>query len=670
MAMTIMNNSAAMMTLGEVNKNTTKLGKDLQKVANGQKINSAGDAASEYAISEKMRVQLRALNQDTQNVQNGSSLLRTALGGVDEIIDNLRSMKEMAINAANDTNTDADRKTIEKEFSSRRRTINDIATTTSYNGKTILDGTYALHEKERITGVHVYTEIVEADVVDLEPVILSGKQNVNIYARGTYKLADDFSGTIKVHTSDIFIDQQNPNTVLRNVTIEGPTGGNGTIRIGNLNIQNGGASVSDDRNVMKFHGSNNTLVVDGNNRFAVGAGGQESTKAVINVGGGLTVVGASNSASLYVGVTGASTWNGGAGIGSDKGERSTADITIGGGFDLHVVTQDGAGIGAGKHSGSIGNIYIANGANIKVDISNNVRSASDGAGIGSGYSNSRAGDIYIGKDVNIEILNRNQGAGVGSGGRSVSYVGNIYVDGSANIWDTHLYPSNAGQLIGAGYNSTAGTVYNPYNVDIPWTVPPIPDEETVYNSRQVTEYDKEITKYGTSLAIHSGNKQNQRIDLHISDMHSYALGTGSLLDSKGNFTDASDKERYDALSSNTKLQTEWRKTVRFASGRTVDDIDVTSRFNANVAVRVLDGALESALDEATNIGAYISRLEFTESNIVTANENTQASESGIRDADMAKAMTSYTKNNVLAQASQSMLAQANQSTSSVLSLLQ
>jgi len=66
----------------------------------------------------------------------------------------------------------------------------------------------------------------------------------------------------------------------------------------------------------------------------------------------------------------------------------------------------------------------------------------------------------------------------------------------------------------------------------------------------------------------------------------------------------------------------------------------------------------------------LQRLDYTDANLTTMSENTQAAESTIRDADMAKEMTAYTKNNVLLQASQSMLAQANQSSSAVLSLLQ
>jgi flagellin len=99
-------------------------------------------------------------------------------------------------------------------------------------------------------------------------------------------------------------------------------------------------------------------------------------------------------------------------------------------------------------------------------------------------------------------------------------------------------------------------------------------------------------------------------------------------------------------------------------------LNVGTQKNANAAINVLDNALQKALDQQTTLGAVQSRLEYTSSNLVTASENVTASESAIRDADMAKEMTEYTKNNVLLQAAQSMLSQANQNSSAVLSLLQ
>ena len=140
--MTVRNNRAAAKSLGELNKNRKALSKALAKVATGQKYNNAGDGASEYSISEKMRAQIRALGQDLQNTQNGSSLLKIAEGGVQNIIDELRTMREKALDAANDHNTDSDRATLQKEYKQRYQNIEDLVNTTAYNGKLILNGDY------------------------------------------------------------------------------------------------------------------------------------------------------------------------------------------------------------------------------------------------------------------------------------------------------------------------------------------------------------------------------------------------------------------------------------------------------------------------------------------------------------------------------------------------
>jgi flagellin len=134
-----------------------------------------------------------------------------------------------------------------------------------------------------------------------------------------------------------------------------------------------------------------------------------------------------------------------------------------------------------------------------------------------------------------------------------------------------------------------------------------------------------------ALTFQVGAKANQSIKVGLGDMRSEALGL------KG--------------SDGTKL-------------------NISTQEKANAAINVLDNAVQKALDQQTTIGSIESRLSYTSTNLTTASENVQASESTIRDADMAKEMTNYTKNNVLLQAAQSMLAQANQSSSSVLSLLQ
>lgn len=140
MAMTVLNNTAAMMTLGELNKNITKVGKDLKKISSGQRLTGAGDGASDYAISEKMRVRIRALGQNERNVQTGANLLRVAEGGVQQQLEILKTIKEKVLDANNDSNTDIDRATIQKEINQGFRQMEQIAQETNYNGKRLLAG--------------------------------------------------------------------------------------------------------------------------------------------------------------------------------------------------------------------------------------------------------------------------------------------------------------------------------------------------------------------------------------------------------------------------------------------------------------------------------------------------------------------------------------------------
>lgn len=139
MAMVVKNNMSAVNTLNTLNKNQSALSQSLQKVSSGMKINSAGDDASGMAISERMRVQVRSLDQDDKNTKNGAALLRTAEGAVQSTIEVLKTLKEKAINAANDTNTDGDRRLIQIEIDKMIDQIDENALTT-YNGKYLVDG--------------------------------------------------------------------------------------------------------------------------------------------------------------------------------------------------------------------------------------------------------------------------------------------------------------------------------------------------------------------------------------------------------------------------------------------------------------------------------------------------------------------------------------------------
>ncbi len=106
-----------------------------------------------------------------------------------------------------------------------------------------------------------------------------------------------------------------------------------------------------------------------------------------------------------------------------------------------------------------------------------------------------------------------------------------------------------------------------------------------------------------------------------------------------------------------------------ASAIGVDTVDISTKFGAQVAIETVQGALEKVSSQRSSLGAMQNRLEHTIKNLDTAAENLQASESRVRDVDMAKEMMTFTKNNILTQAAQAMLAQANQAPQGVLQLL-
>ncbi|NLU33239.1 MAG: flagellin [Clostridiaceae bacterium] len=138
--MIINHNIAALNTYRQLSVNNTATSKSLEKLSSGYRINRAGDDAAGLAISEKMRSQIRGLNQAIRNAQDGISLIQTAEGALTETHSMLQRMRELAVQAANGTNTDADLEEIQKEIDQLIEEIDRIARKTEFNTKTLLDG--------------------------------------------------------------------------------------------------------------------------------------------------------------------------------------------------------------------------------------------------------------------------------------------------------------------------------------------------------------------------------------------------------------------------------------------------------------------------------------------------------------------------------------------------
>ena len=572
MAMVVKNNMSAVSTLNTLNKNSSALAKSLQKVSSGMKINSAADDASGYAISERMRVQIRGLDQANQNTQNGSSMMKVAEGAVSSTVDILKTLKEKAINASNDTNTDSDRQTIQKELNQSIDQIDDNANVT-YNGKYLVDGS------KNTIGDATYTAL--------------SNQNLAKNTTGTTKLTDlarRSGDSLEIASTD-------------KVTVSYVQGG----KTYTTTFQAGDKTLNDVFQAAEDIDSTGKIFADAsNNAYQAAKTGKAIDSSDVSTAVSTAVGAVSTADSTYT-----SSMNAAASTLATKvaSYNTAADGTSANGSKLSTSLEK---FDASKMSAAD---YIAA---VKAD--SNYASALAATGnatkLGTEVSTAdssvtAAKSTYNKSDGAVHLLT-GSAVGVAASRKTVETA-----DGTDAVTVLANKSGVQGQISGLSISVTdsEGNEKKTVNAALAFG-------ESV--RAQDASEDNAIT-------LQVGTNANTSIKVGLTDMRSEALGL------KG--------------SDGTKL-------------------NISTQAKANAAMDVLDKAIQKALDQQTTIGSVESRLSYTSSNLTTASENVQSSESTIRDADMAKEMTEYTKNNVLLQAAQSMLAQANQSSSSVLSLLQ
>jgi flagellin len=522
MAMVVKNNMSAINTLNTLNKNSSALAKSLQKVSSGMKINSAADDASGYAISERMRVQIRGLDQANQNTQNGSSMMKVAEGAVSSTVDILKTLKEKAINAANDTNTDSDRQTIQKELNQSIDQIDDNANVT-YNGKYLVDGS------KNTIGDATYT------------------------ALSNQKLASDTTGATKLTDLKRRTGDSLEIASTDKVTVSYVQGG----KTYTTTFQAGDKTLNDVFQAAEGIDDSSKIFADSSNAaYQAASTGKAIDSSDVTTKVTSAATAASTATKTYSTATKTYSTATKTYEASDKGSAATKT------YSTATKTYSTA---TKTYGASAAGVHLLTGSAVGVASSRKTVETADGTNA-------------------ITVLANKSGVQGQISGLSISVT-----DSEGNEKKT----VNAALAFGESVRA------------------------------QDASEDNAIT-------LQVGTNANTSIKVGLTDMRSEALGL------KG--------------SDGTKL-------------------NISTQAKANAAMDVLDKAIQKALDQQTTIGSVESRLSYTSSNLTTASENVQSSESTIRDADMAKEMTEYTKNNVLLQAAQSMLAQANQSSSSVLSLL-
>ncbi|MDJ0624007.1 MAG: flagellin domain-containing protein [Desulfocapsaceae bacterium] len=173
MALTINTNIASLNAQRNLGTSQADLNRSMQRLSSGLRINSAKDDAAGLAISDRMTAQIRGLNQAVRNANDGISLAQTAEGALQETTNILQRMRELAVQSANDTNTDADRASLDAEYAQLISEIDRIAETTSFNGKVLLSGGFSGAGNEAVfqvganAGQTISVNIAAADTATL-----------------------------------------------------------------------------------------------------------------------------------------------------------------------------------------------------------------------------------------------------------------------------------------------------------------------------------------------------------------------------------------------------------------------------------------------------------------------------------------------------------------------
>lgn len=654
--MVIQNNIPGLNSKRNYNKNSSKLAKSLEKLSSGYAINRAADDAAGLAVSEKMRSQICGMKQSVKNCQDGISLIQTFEGALGETVAIIHRAKSLADQMANGTYDDnVDRNAVEIEYLHLCDEVNHIAAT-DFNGVVMLsgkpDGAVMAAELERavneslnrISPASTYADVPQT--ASVQAAFAAPKAGGTVCGDFTvYGNSSDFSfsgGVLTILGGDVTVEGTGAPTQ-NTIVVAKDKSANVTLR--NVNIDAYGISgcafkIEDDSK------GNVTVTIEGDNTLKSGthhAGLQKNG----NINSGILTINGSGFLNAYGGA-------GGAGIGGGGNSKETANIIISNGTIIANGGEAGAGIGGG-FSGEGVKITISGGTVIAISKDpplNDIYGYVIGGGAGIGGGVACRGDVTIKNKESVVIAKGGTNAdNIGSG-----YLAEFFGDTSTvnidNILTKEPYSGNG--IVDGTIVHYTGTNPNPPNPPDPPDPPnpPTPPNPIIPDKPNIPDSpDKLIVSIPNAFG-------NAEAKLTYTDK--LILQAGARTKDAVNFMFRYSSEVIGGLAADLNCT---------AAGLGMDVLTLKTQESANFAIDRLDHALNKVSMIRATFGAAQNRLEHKIDNLNNNTENLTAAESQIRDADMAREMMNFTKNQILTQASQSMLAQANSLPQQVMSLI-
>ena len=678
--MRIQHNIMAMNAYRNYTNNTSALSSNLEKLSSGYKINRAGDDAAGLAISEKMRAQITGLDVAQKNAKDGISLVQTAEGALTEVHDMLNRMVELASQSANGTyDNETDRANLQKEMDQLLAEIDRIADSSNFNGINLLDGTMQ-------SGADISTKVdftVDGTLPGVGTVLGSDTvlHNTALTAGGTEFSIDLHNYTFDNATGNTLEIQLGDNTT---ISIDGDDSGSMTAEdivakiVGGTGVEVNGQTMTAGK--ITINGQDFTVTDAGNGRLTfkqdkAPATADEEINGAMNVTiSGAVVTTAAAGSSNYGAITPGATINDTYDVTFDF---TKADGTAGTQVSTTVTFEatDDAASAAQK---------LADALNAESSFSNLFTASVDDTG-NLIVTNNTTGETQL-KAGNIGLTAQNTGtaavttpAGAATPGTSA---GQDYNVSTTNI--TNVTAGGVDRLASTYFDLTKDMVTEGSTITIGNTTYTFTADADALagggnvidiSSGDLNTIGKNLTAVAGANTTYTVGYDNGRVTVtEVKGQTDFDLTTIEGIEKSLSFTGAK------VTGSGLTLQIgdtsdSWNQLTVDIQDMHVDSLgieglDISEQGSAQAAIDKIKAAINTVSSVRGTLGATQNRLDHTINNLSVMEENIQDAESTIRDTDVAEEMMAYTKNNILVQSAQAMLAQANQVPQGVLQLLQ
>ncbi|MBP1758549.1 MAG: fliC [Firmicutes bacterium] len=678
--MRVQHNIAAMNAYRNYSSNNKSIAKNLEKLSSGYRINRAGDDAAGLAISEKMRAQITGLNVAQKNAKDGISLVQTAEGALTEVHSMLNRMFSLSEQSANGTyDNEVDRANLQKEFSALRTEIDRIADASNFNGQKLLDG--SLQKTDAITIEDVAEVKGGSFTVDTASNVAGkNREKIETTAYRAEVAIYDITNTDDTNAQTITFNYKDATGASKKIELEVAADGSASIDdiVSALN--------SDDGDTV----GDITVADDGD---SIGGSGTDGSFAEL-----YTVTKGADGNSIVI--TAKTKADATAGTAIDGNEDKLGGITVDAlnaalepdqGTNVNsfakVITEV-AGVKESDTAATLGSVTLnlvdgedlVSGSTLKIG-SKTIEFLKDGA--------TKAATSDIGIDVTgktaaeiAKLINDDAGIVNSASGYNVSYAGtkltitNTVGDGQASTdSDKTKSMETGGDLDVSKAVTFTAAVETKAGTDLTFNAEKLTNNTTVKigTKSYLLTTDDVASAAGKTLVKYNKDDTAEQIATKFAT----AVGTGATADGAKVNVVGSDAvstssaglslQIGDTADSFNILSVEVNDMHAEALG--LADLDIGNQKGASSAMDSIKKAINSVSSTRGDLGALQNRLEHTINNLGVMEENIQDAEATIRDTDVAQEMMSYTKNNILVQSAQAMLAQANQLPQGVLQLL-